>query len=102
METYFNELKSSRIPVAFLFKFFQATLHYETGRISAMTQRGFTNKLKRHLPAGWQYAPRGWYVGDYWKHDDLETLKSYSSAVCSEYVYVKRERNEQQPLIYKV
>lgn len=105
METYFNELKSSRIPVAFLFKFFQATQRYETGRLnsSSMTQRGFTRKLNKLLPAGWKYERKSMYVGDFWNHDDIQIIKKYSSEIGHIYYEATKDqpRTYCQALIYR-
>lgn len=105
METYFNELKSSRIPVAFLFKFFQATQRYETGRFnsSSMTQRGFTRKLNKLLPAGWKYERKNMYVGNFWNHDDIQIIMKYSSEIGHAYDNATKDqaRTYYQPLIYK-
>lgn len=105
METYFNELKSSRIPVAFLFKFFQATQRYESGRLnsSSMTQRGFTRKLNKLLPAGWKYERKSMYVGDFWNHDDIQIITKYSSEIGHIYDNATKDqpRTYCQPLIYR-
>ena len=105
METYFNELKSSRIPVAFLFKFFQATQRYETGRFnsSSMTQRGFTRKLNKLLPAGWKYERKSMYVGDFWNHDDIKIIIKYSPEIGHAYYEATKDqpRTYCQPLIYR-
>ena len=105
METYFNELKSSRIPVAFLFKFFQATQRYETGRLnsSSMTQRGFTRKLNKLLPAGWKYERKSMYVGDFWNHDDIKTIIKYSPEIGHSYYEATKDqpRTYCQALIYR-
>lgn len=105
METYFNELKSSRIPVAFLFKFFQATQRYETGRLnsSSMTQRGFTRKLNKLLPAGWKYERKSMYVGDFWNHDDIQIITKYSSEIGHIYDNATKDqpRTYCQALIYR-
>lgn len=105
METYFNELKSSRIPVAFLFKFFQATQRYETGRLnsSSMTQRGFTRKLNKLLPAGWKYERKNMYVGGFWNHDDIQTIIKYSPEIGHIYYEATKDqpRTYCQPLIYR-
>ena len=99
METYFPELKSDRIPTAFLFKLYQATTKFETGQIGNMTRRGFTNRLIKLLPTGWSYSKNGLYVGEHWKDEDMETLRKYSSGIWSEYGNAKRKKNEYQGLI---
>lgn len=102
IENYFTELKSARIPIAFLFKFFQATQKYETGRTGTTTQRGFTRKLTKCLPAGWGYDRKNMYVGDCWNNEDLETLKKYSSPIAYEYKRTEKRSKDYQPIIYKI
>lgn len=101
MQDYFPELKSDRIPTAFLFKFFQATQKYETGQIGKLTQRSFTKKVIELLPAGWFYSKRGLYVGDHWSGEDNQTLKKYDVVISNNYEHAKRDNNAYQGLIYQ-
>lgn len=101
METYFPELKSERIPTAFLFKFYQATNKFETGQIGSMTQRTFTKKVIKLLPPGWSYSKKDMYVGEHWNHEDMETLRKYNPPIAYEYDNAKRDNYARQGLIYR-
>lgn len=101
METYFPELKSERIPTAFLFKFYQATNKLETGQIGSMTQRTFTKKVIKLLPPGWSYSKKDMYVGEHWNHEDMETLRKYNPPIAYEYDNAKRDNYARQGLIYR-
>lgn len=101
METYFPELKSERIPTAFLFKFYQATNKFETGQIGSMTQRTFTKKVIKLLPPGWSYSKKDMYVGEHWNHEDMETLRKYNPPIVYEYDNAKRDNYARQGLIYR-
>lgn len=101
MEKYFPELKSERIPTAFLFKFYQAANKFETGQIGSMTQRTFTKKVIKLLPPGWSYSKKDMYVGEHWNHEDMETLRKYNPPIAYEYDNAKRDNYARQGLIYR-
>lgn len=104
MENHFNELKSTRIPVGFMFRFYRATREAEEGitKIS-MSPRTFTTKLRNYLPIGWELDTKNKTLGDYWNHKDKEVLKGYSVKICYDYFNgeFKSKRNKYQSLIFK-
>lgn len=75
IENYLDELKSTRIPVAFLFKYFLAAMEYENNPQS-MKQNTFTHRAKSLMSKkGWDYSRNNLAPLAYWSKEDLELLK---------------------------
>jgi len=80
MENYgVDDIKSDRIPVAFLFKYFLTVMEYENNP-QTMKQATFTKKIRRYMEArGWTYERKNFTLGKHWNEEDKKLLAKYGA-----------------------
>ena len=98
VETYMDDIKSERVPVMFLFKYFQSITDYENNH-QAMKQQTFTRRLKPLLRAkGYTYSRNNLALLTYWNVDDEKLIEKYDI----NYKYrFKVDIQKKQPLFEK-
>lgn len=99
VENYLPELKSSRIPVKFLFNYFMAAMDAENNH-QRMKQNTFTRTIKPILEAsGWTYSRKNLAPLDYFNPDDLKLVKGQDKGNGTAYGYlVEVDTHKKQPL----
>lgn len=98
-EEPFQELQSDRLPMGFLFKFFQAWSDYEN-QPTKMKQNTFTKELRPLVERnGWQYEPKNLAPIHFFYKDDADRLERLD--INYRYSFSK-PTDKTQPLIYRV
>lgn len=92
---YLDELESTRVPVAFLFKYFLAAMEYENNP-QKLKQPTFTRRAKPLMSnKGWEYSRNNLAPRSYWSDSDMDILNQLDQ----HYKYgVKVNPDKYQPL----
>lgn len=95
---YLSELESTRVPIAFLFKFFLAAMDYENNP-QKLKQNTFTRRAKPLMKRkGWEYSRNNLAPLSHWDDSDMDKLDHLDQ----HYMYgVKVNPNKKQPLFEK-
>lgn len=98
VENYLPDIKSTRVPVKFLFKLFLSAMDFENNPQS-LKQNTFTRRAKPLMKgAGWEYSRNNLAPLELWSEKDLELLKKLDI----HYKYsVDVSVNKKQPLFEK-
>lgn len=79
VENYLDDIKSDRIPVAFLFKYFLNAMAYENNP-QTMKQNTFTKRIRPYMEArGWIYSRNNLALGKHWEEEDKKLLAKYGA-----------------------
>ncbi len=77
IQNYLGEVKSNRVPIAFLFKLFLSCMSYENNP-QRMKQNTFTRQAKPLMERlGWSYSRNNLAPLDGWNKDDMKLLEKY-------------------------
>lgn len=103
VKNYLPELKSTRVPIRFLFNYFLSAMEAENSP-QRIKQQTFTRQLKPLLEnAGWQYVKNNLAPLDKFNDDDMKLIKSRDKGHGIAYNYLAEiDKSKQQPLIEKL
>ena len=97
---YLDELKSTRLPVKFLFNYFMACMDAENNH-SKIKQRTFTKEIKLIMTAkGWEYSRNNLAPLNYFEKSDVKKLDNADINYKYRFNY-DDNYNKQQPLFEK-
>ncbi|UNL61136.1 DNA primase family protein [Limosilactobacillus mucosae] len=101
-ENYIPELKSTRIPVKFLFSYFMSAMDAENNH-QQMKQNTFTKQIKILFERdGWAYSLKNLAPLEYFNEEDRNLIIDSNKATGTSYGYLADiDRNKTQPLFFK-